>query len=91
MEIFAEAFRELGTCRQIGFSIGPIPWLAVDAYCTRHGFDDEISADMFYIIRQVDDAYLEWVDAQSKKSTKQPLKSSTPAPAKRRRTPARRR
>lgn len=27
-----QAFNELQTCRPIGMSVGPIPWVAIDAY-----------------------------------------------------------
>lgn len=60
LELFFEAFMELHTCRG-GMNDGPIPWTAVDQYCTRHGFSDDLYEDVLYHVRAVDDAWRDHV------------------------------
>lgn len=60
------AFWDLNTCRQAGMGIGPIPWLAVEAYCDRLGLDDEAREDMHALVRAMDDAFLFWCAKRTK-------------------------
>ena len=70
-EIYIKAFWELSTCRQIGMSEGPIPWIGIVEYCKHKGIYEV--DDFVEIIRALDSAYLEFrgkeIDA-STKSTK---------------------
>ncbi len=51
-----EAFRDLATCRPVGFGVAPIPWTAIHEYALAHGVSDE---DRFVrLIRAMDDAIL---------------------------------
>lgn len=54
-----DAFFELSTDRQLGFSEGPIPFTAIDAYARRAGVDgpDEFM-QLRRLIRALDHAYL---------------------------------
>lgn len=60
LELFYIAFLELSTCRHIGFVSGPIPWTAVDAYATRHRYDDELRTELEHHIHAMDEAYLKY-------------------------------
>lgn len=58
---------DLDSSRQLGMAIGPIPWMAVEEYCRARGFNEELSEDVHYLVRAMDDAYLEH---KSKKTPK---------------------
>jgi len=59
LELYWDAFWDLSTCRPSGFGAGPIPWLAIRDYGLTFGFDDEQLEDLFYLVRVMDNAYLE--------------------------------
>lgn len=55
-----DAFYRLSASRQVGMSVGAIPFEAVDAYAARYGFDNPEDFDELYtLLRAVDSAYLE--------------------------------
>lgn len=54
-----QAFFELGTCRQTGMGIGPIPWIAIQSYAEIHDLDPDVAAVFTQMIRALDLAYLE--------------------------------
>jgi len=43
-----------------GMGDGPVPWLAVESYCRANGFDDELTDDCHYFVREMDDEWLKW-------------------------------
>lgn len=61
---YLRAFDELASCRQVGFSAGPIPWTAIVEYADRLGLDAENAADLVDMIRELDEA---WLTEQAKK------------------------
>src|SRR5690606_27200047 len=70
LEVFLEAFWDLSTCRQIGMGLGPIPWTSVQEYCRINGGGEDFNRDIHYHVRQLDIAYLEWANKNSKETTK---------------------
>jgi hypothetical protein len=54
MDFYLQAFADLATCR--GAS-GQIPWLAIDRYCERFGFDDDFALWFIRCIRLIDDQH----------------------------------
>jgi len=60
--LFWEAFWELDSCRSLGMGIGPIPWLAVNEYCTVLQIVGDQRFDMYYHIRELDKAYIEHIN-----------------------------
>lgn len=56
---YLQSFRDLNTCRQIGMSLGPIPWTAMIQYADRFGLDEDLIDDFIYIMRIMDEAYIE--------------------------------
>lgn len=52
------AFQDLNSVRTAGFSIGPIPWTAVDRYAHRHELSNEEFDLLWAIISHVDNTYL---------------------------------
>lgn len=59
-ELYYVAFLELNSCRQIGFSIGPIPWTAIRDYCVEHEIEGEQKDDLFDCVQALDRAYMDW-------------------------------
>lgn len=57
---FLDAFRELGTCRALGLSPGPIPFTAIAEYSNLMGIED--FDEFLYVIRRMDSAALEALD-----------------------------
>lgn len=58
LELYYDAFWELSTCRPTGWGLGPIPWHAMHEYAVAFGFDSEQRDWLFYLIRELDQAYL---------------------------------
>ena len=71
---FIEAFYELSSCRQIGMSFGPIPFTAIAEYARMYEVDD--FDEFLYIIRLLDNKYLEKEYAAGNKGSKTPNKTS---------------
>ena len=57
--LYLQAFFDLDSERQIGFSILPIPWRAVVKYAQVYGFDEEQREDLLFFIRRMDNAHIE--------------------------------
>jgi hypothetical protein len=68
--MFLQAFWDLSTCRQMGMGLGPIPWLSIQEYCILLGGDEDFNREFHYHIRQIDNAYLNWVNESNKVKTK---------------------
>lgn len=60
LEFYYLAFRDLGTCRQIGFSLGPIPWTAINDYAISHNLTDGNKETFIELILELDSRFLEW-------------------------------
>lgn len=58
LDFYMVAFNELSTCRQMGMSVGPIPWDAVQAYADSFGLDDETADTLLRMVRALDAAFL---------------------------------
>ncbi|WP_446741223.1 phage tail assembly chaperone [Sphingomonas sp. H160509] len=57
---FYRAFRELGTMRQVGMSVGAIPWDKIVAYANYHGFS---RTDTDILIRVIENMDANWQNA----------------------------
>lgn len=58
LEFFLDAFRELSTSRQSGFSIGAIPFTAIVEYFSIYEIDGDFD-EFIYVIRRMDSVFLE--------------------------------
>lgn len=58
MTIAIEGWKKLGTCRQIGMNVGPIPWVAFDRWATRRGLDADAAELVWEVISALDADYL---------------------------------
>ena len=55
--LYTDAFRELSSCRSLGFSgVGPIPFTAIVDYTRVYEIEDFV--DFIFIIREMDNEYL---------------------------------
>lgn len=48
-----QAFNEIATDRALGMALGPIPFMAIDAYATRYGIRDTDEFDRFRVLIRV--------------------------------------
>jgi len=64
-EFYLQAFNSLSKDRQIGMSIGPIPWSSVILYIDKKGLDPELHEVFEATIFAMDDAYIEWKSKHS--------------------------
>ena len=61
LELFFEAFLDLNTCRQSGWSLSHIPWTAIANYAKVNGFHgEEDEQELFFFVREMDRGYLEY-------------------------------
>ena len=60
LELYYTAFWDLDGCRQVGFSVGQIPWVAIHEYATYNEFDDDQKDTLFRYIRGMDKEYLSY-------------------------------
>jgi len=58
LELFFSVFRDLDSTRQIGNFEGSIPWTAIKQYCDEYDIVGEQRDDVFYFVRNIDEAYL---------------------------------
>lgn len=62
------AFMDLSSCRSLSqATTGPVPWLAINEYALKHGFVGEQEEDLFYYVRKLDRAYIDWHAKEVKK------------------------
>jgi hypothetical protein len=60
LELYWQAFWDLTTCRTSGWSVAPIPWSAMKEYAEVLELDDEQRESMFYLVRAMDNAYMDF-------------------------------
>jgi hypothetical protein len=63
-DFYFSAFSELSTTRQAGFGVGPIPFTAIVDYSRL--FEIEDFEEFSYVIRRMDQVYLELNDQEKK-------------------------
>lgn len=66
LEFYLSAFWDLHTCRQIGFGVGPIAWTATQEYAKIVCESPEEINDFHYLIKGLDNKYLEWRESTTK-------------------------
>lgn len=66
LEFFYSAFLDLNTCRPSGWNLGPIPWSAIADYANAMDVIGEQRDDLFFFVRSLDSAYLEYHEVKAK-------------------------
>ena len=75
LELYLTAWLELNSCRAMGFTSGPIPWLAVHTYSEQLELDGDQVESLHHHIKALDTVYLEHVEQKNKASNKGNAKS----------------
>lgn len=60
LELYYSAFIDLNSTRSLGMVPGPIPWPVIKGYAETYEFSEEQTEDLFYFVRSMDKAYLEF-------------------------------
>ena len=68
-DFYMKSFYDLGTERNSGMSLGPIPWSKIVDYAGFYGLDEDVTEAFVDIIRTMDTKYLEYNAAETKKQT----------------------
>lgn len=64
LSFYLNAFSELGTCRHNGMAVGNIPFTAIAEYAKIYNVEN--FEELLYIIRVMDNKYLELLDGKRK-------------------------
>lgn len=70
LSLYYGAFWDLNSCRSYGTGEGPISWLAINAYATARGLDEEQRADLHCFVPAMDRAYLKHAADEREKTGK---------------------
>jgi hypothetical protein len=70
LDLYYNAFWNLCSDRQLGMSVGPIPYSSIANYCKDWKLDEEMSDNMKKLVRKMDGTFLEWQEKKSKQSSK---------------------
>ena len=74
LPFYYQAFVYLDTCRAIGMGPGRIPWTAMNEYAREQDLDQETRERLFYLIKSMDDAYLDHMDKKRTRDRDKSLK-----------------
>ena len=66
MDLYFTAFIELSSCRPVGMGMGSIPWTSIADYGEAYGFDGEQRDDLFFFVRALDKAFLDYYKEKHK-------------------------
>lgn len=58
LELYWDSFWDLTTTRAAGFGVAYISWFAVDDYAKRMEFDADQTEELHFVIRRMDDAFV---------------------------------
>ncbi len=67
LELFYGSFLDLNSCRLSGWGLCSIPWTSISDYAEAYGIVDEQRDDLFYFIKAMDVAFLEYHEKKNKK------------------------
>jgi len=66
LELHFQAFIELNTCRNTGWSAGPIPSWAIYEFADREDLNEDESEDLHYHMRTMDGEFLKYSARKNK-------------------------
>lgn len=58
LELYYLGFLRLNSSRQIGFSVGPIPWDKIEDFCDRLEVDDDQREALHFHISALDEVFM---------------------------------
>lgn len=65
--LYLQAFFDLDTDRSHGMGLTRIPWTSIKGYALAFNFNSRQTEDLFYYIRKLDEANLQYLDEKMKK------------------------
>lgn len=66
-----KSFHDLGTERDIGMSLGPIPWSKIVMYADEYGLDPDVKEAFVNIMRTMDVAFMKHNSDEQKRKAEQ--------------------
>ena len=80
LDLFLDAFYDLNADRQMGMSVGKIPFTAIRAYADEYQFEGLQREDLFYFVKAIDDAVVKSISKKDKGANgKKPTRLGKPA------------
>jgi hypothetical protein len=67
LELFIQAFFDLDTERSHGFALTAIPHSKILEYARQHELDEEMTEDMLFLIRKMDNEHLKQLEKKAPK------------------------
>jgi hypothetical protein len=67
LEFVYSAYWDLSTCRDYGWGCGPIPWTSIFDFAKGHELDADETEEFVHLIRSMDKAHLEHINAENEK------------------------
>lgn len=64
LNLFLNAFYELDGERNNGMGLSPVPWSTIKDYAQFYEMDSEQTEDFFFVIRELDRAYLKYMKSK---------------------------
>ena len=65
-DLILKAFSDLSTCRNVGMSLGQIPWTAINEYSEVNNFEGGAKKILIECILFLDSEYLKEINKESK-------------------------
>lgn len=73
---YMQAFWDLSTERQLGFTVGPIPASSIYRYPGAQGLSPAMMCLFEAVIRKMDETYRDWAESERKKAQKRSSSTS---------------
>ena len=74
-ELYLKAFWILSSCRPTGFSLGLIPWTAIELYTSKLNLDEDIKELTIKVVMALDQFYVKDENERLEKKNKKPTSS----------------
>lgn len=66
LELFINAFLDLDSERDAGFTLGPIPFSKIREYAKAYEFDEDLTEDLIYFVKALDNANMKRLEREAK-------------------------
>ena len=68
--MFLKAFWDLSSDRQIGMSVGPLPWSSIQRYASHLGLERGNIETLHVVLRSMDEVFLRYLDEERERKSK---------------------
>jgi hypothetical protein len=69
-DFFFQAFWDLNSDRNVGMSLGPIPWSSIQTYGLSKGLECDMIELLHVVIRSMDELFLRYMNEEQEKRSK---------------------